>query len=297
MKYRKKLSWMILTGLIVSLFAGIVPAAAEMTPEQAAAYYSYTIGNFVEGYEGYAYEKEADFASLDELKAFPAIAAGSGNKWDGVSVVNGKPVMSKANDVIDFLFPDYDDNEIAKPTKQKSYALFRYSLSDKTVNFQSSPGQTARHQNGKMDFNQKGPKWTNATDEIQNFDANDILTIKTFQDATRQNAAKLLEYTNWVNNETKNTGFVKQLENVNPQASASNQNIKNYNAKVLDGNTGTVTIYGWASYEQYEYLLRETIRSVETELLGSNRSLKNVTSDLKLPQDLALNLDKTMSEA
>lgn len=61
---------------------------------------------------------------------------------------------------------------------------------------------------------------------------------------------------------------------------------------MLDGNTGTVTIYGWASYEQYEYLLRETIRSVETELLGSNRSLKNVTSDLKLPQDLALNLDK-----
>lgn len=34
-----------------------------------------------------------------------------------------------------------------------------------------------------------------------------------------KNAAKLLEYTNWVNNETKNTGFVKQLENVNPQAS------------------------------------------------------------------------------
>lgn len=106
MKYRKKLSWMILTGLIVSLFAGIVPAAAEMTPEQAAAYYSYTIGNFVEGYEGYAYEKEADFASLDELKAFPAIAAGSGNKWDGVSVVNGKPVYEQGKRCsLIFLFP------------------------------------------------------------------------------------------------------------------------------------------------------------------------------------------------
>ncbi|MCI9625442.1 MAG: hypothetical protein HFI90_01535 [Clostridia bacterium] len=295
MKYRKKLSWTLLTGLIVSLFAGIVPAAAEMTPAQTAAYYSYTIGNFVEGYEGYAYEKEADFASLDDLKAFPAIAAGSGNTWDGVSVVNGKPVMSKANDVIDFLFPTYDDNEIEKPTAQKSYALFRYSLSATDANFQSSPGQTARHQNGKMEFNQKGASgavWTQVTDDIQKFAANDILTIKTFQDATRQNTAKLLEYTTWVNNETKNTGFVKQLENVNPQASASNQNIKNYNAKVLSGNAANITIYGWASYEQYEYLLRETIRSVETELLGSNRSLQNVTSNLKLPQDLALNLDK-----
>ncbi len=295
MKHRKKLPWIVLAGLIVSLFAGIVPAAAEMTPAQTAAYYSYTIGNFVEGYEGYAYEKKADFASLDELKAFPAIAAGSGNKWDGVSVVNGKPVMSKANDVIDFLFPTYDDKEIEKPTAQKSYALFSYSLGTTDANFQSSPGQTARHQKGKMEFNQKGASgavWTQVTDDIQNFAANDILTIKTFQDATRQNSAKLLEYTTWVKNETKNTGFVKQLENVNPQASAANQNIKNYNAKVLDGNTGTVTIYSWGSYEQYEYLLRETIRSVEAEMLGSNRSLQNVTSNLKLPQDLALKLDK-----
>jgi len=170
---------MVLAGLVVSLFAGIVPAAAEMTPEQEAAYYSYTIGEFVEGYEGYAYEKEADFASLDELKAFPAIAAGSGNKWDGVSVVNGKPVMSKANDVIDFLFPAYDDNAIEKPTAQKSYALFSYSLGTADTNFQSSPGQTARHQNGKMEFNQKrasGAVWTQEKDDIQNFYSNNNLT-------------------------------------------------------------------------------------------------------------------------
>ena len=296
MKHRKILSWTLLSVLSVSLFTGMAPVAAEMTPAEEADYYSYTIGNFVSGYEGYAYEKKADFASLEELQAFPPIANGSGNKWDGISVVDGKPIMSKENDVIDFLFPDYDNKEIAKPTKQKSYALLRYSLSSQeTTNFQSSPGQTTRHQNGKMDINQKGTSgavWTNVTEDIANFAANDILTIKTFQDATRQNSAKLLEYTLWINNETQNTGFVKQLENVNPQSSASNQNIKNYNVKVLAGNQGTVTIYEWASYDQYEYLLRETVRSVETELLGTNSSLQNVTRDLNLPQNLALSLDK-----
>lgn len=295
MKHRKILSWAVLTGLAVSLFTGMIPAAAEMTPEEKAEYYSYTMGNFESGYEGYAYKKEADFASLEELQSFPPIASGSGNKWDGISVVDGKPVMSQENDVIDFLFPDYDNKELAKPTKQKSYALLRYSLSSKDTNFQSSPGQTTRHQNGKMEINQKGPSgvlWTAVTEDIANFDANDILTIKTFQDATRQNDAKLLEYTSWINNETKNTGFVQQLENVNPQSSASNQNIKNYNAKVLAGNKGSVTIYEWACYDQYEYLLRETIRNVESQLLGKNMSLHSVTQDLVLPQDLALELDK-----